>query len=148
MTVTITPEESFRAAVAEAVNGTFLDGFVFLTAGEGSGSNLSLPYLAFYGDWSAAPILDGQFIDGDSAHHMRSSYVYSASNGNYYLGQNVFDGTYGIDPNKYVISADSMAQIFAELGTVTGMLRNAEQVTYTVTQKDTEELCSRTSSTR
>ncbi len=137
VTVTITPEESFRAAVAEAVNGTFLDGFVFLTAGEGSGSNLSLPYLAFYGDWSAAPILDGQFIDGDSAHHMRSSYVYSASNGNYYLGQNAFDGTYGIDPNKYVISADSMAQIFAELGTVTGMLRNAEQVTYTVTQKDT-----------
>ena len=68
--------------------------------------------------------------------------------GNYYLGQNAFDGTYGIDPNKYVISADSMAQIFAELGTVTGMLRNAEQVTYTVTQKDTEELCSRTSSTR
>ena len=35
VTVTITPEESFRAAVAEAVNGTFLDGFVFLTAGEG-----------------------------------------------------------------------------------------------------------------
>ena len=149
MTVTITPEESFRAAVAEAVNGTFLDGFVFLTAGEGSGSNLSLPYLALH-DRSAAPILDGQFIDGDSAHHMRSSYVYSASNGNYYLGQNAFDGTYGIDPNKYVISADSMAQIFAELGTVTGMLRNAEQVTamYGYLRRIREELCSRTSSTR
>ena len=80
VTVTITPEESFRAAVAEAVNGTFIDGFVFLMAGENSGSDLSLPYLAFYGDWSAAPVLDGLFIDGDSAHYMRSSYVYSASN--------------------------------------------------------------------
>ena len=137
VTVTITPEESFRAAVAEAVNGTFIDGFVFLMAGENSGSDLSLPYLAFYGDWSAAPVLDGLFIDGDSAHYMRSSYVYSASNSYYYLGQNVFNGAYGIDPDKYVISADSMAQIFAELGTVTGMLRNADQVTYTVTQKDT-----------
>ncbi len=149
MTVTITPEESFRAAVAEAVNGTFLDGFVFLTAGEGSGSNLSLPYLAFLRrlerrshPWTASS------LTAILAHHMRSSYVYSASNGELLLGQNAFDGTYGIDPNKYVISADSMAQIFAELGTVTGMLRNAEQVTYTVTQKDTEELCSRTSSTR
>lgn len=99
---------------------SFIDGFVFLMAGENSGSDLSLPYLAFYGDWSAAPVLDGLFIDGDSAHYMRSSYVYSASNSYYYLGQNVFNGAYGIDPDKYVISADSMAQIFAELGTVTG----------------------------
>ena len=37
-------------------NGGYVEGFTFLEAVEGV--DLSLPYLAFFGDWSAAPVLD------------------------------------------------------------------------------------------
>ena len=37
-------------------NGTYVEGFVYLTADNGTA--LSMPYLGFYGDWSEAPIFD------------------------------------------------------------------------------------------
>ena len=40
-------------------NGGYVEGFTFLEAV--NGVDLSLPYLAFYGDWDAAPILDDGF---------------------------------------------------------------------------------------
>ena len=58
VTVTLTVTDAFREAVAAAENGVFLDGFVRLYAEDGSGSDLGLPYLAFVGDWEAAPLLD------------------------------------------------------------------------------------------
>lgn len=58
VTVTLTVTDAFREAVAAAENGVFLDGFVRLYAEDGSGSELGLPYLAFVGDWEAAPLLD------------------------------------------------------------------------------------------
>ena len=40
-------------------NGGYVEGFTFLEAVDGV--DLSLPYLGFYGDWDAAPILDDGF---------------------------------------------------------------------------------------
>lgn len=39
-------------------NGMYVEGYVTLESNEKDGVDLSLPYLAFYGDWSAAPMLD------------------------------------------------------------------------------------------
>ena len=139
LTVTITPEEGFKTAVAAAVNGTFLDGFVMLHAAEGSGSDLSLPFLAFYGDWSAAPVMDGA-LGGEEPAYMRPSYAYSSSNGNYLLGQNIFDREIEVDPAKSAISPNSLAAIFSGVATCTGLLRNTDHMTYTVTRKATGEI--------
>ena len=136
VTVTITAEEEFAEAVAEAVNGTFLDGFVMLTASEDSGSDLSFPYLAFYGDWGSASVLEDYYADEDSTNYMQQSYVYSASNSYYYLGQNIFNSSLGINTDRYVISADSLSQIYSKLGTVTGLLRNAESLSYVITDSE------------
>lgn len=38
-------------------NGMFVEGFITL-AGEGSQCDLNIPFLGFYGDWKAAPMLD------------------------------------------------------------------------------------------
>lgn len=39
-------------------NGMYVEGFVTLTDKDSSGVDLSVPYLAFYGDWTDAPIFD------------------------------------------------------------------------------------------
>ena len=61
VTVSLAVTDALREAVRAQVNGFFLDGFVRLYAEDGSGSDLGLPYLAFVGDWDAAPMLD---LDG------------------------------------------------------------------------------------
>ena len=39
-------------------NGIYVEGFVYAKNTAGSGVDLSLPFLGFYGDWTAAPIMD------------------------------------------------------------------------------------------
>ena len=39
----------------------YVEGFVTLTAKEGTTVNLNAPFLAFYGDWTEAPIMDLDF---------------------------------------------------------------------------------------
>ncbi|MCD7755764.1 MAG: S8 family serine peptidase, partial [Firmicutes bacterium] len=66
--VTLTDEEKAELDALFA-NGTYVEGFVILTDATGSGNpQLGLPMLAFYGDWTAAPIFDTSvwFVDADS----------------------------------------------------------------------------------
>ena len=42
-------------------NGTYVEGFVYARNTSGSGVDLNLPFLGFYGDWTAAPIMDEGF---------------------------------------------------------------------------------------
>ena len=47
-------------------NGIYVEGFVYAKNTAGSGVDLSLPFLGFYGDWTAAPNLDeGFWYQGD-----------------------------------------------------------------------------------
>ena len=47
-------------------NGIYVEGFVYAKNTAGTGIDLSLPFLGFYGDWTAAPILDeGFWYQGD-----------------------------------------------------------------------------------
>lgn len=39
-------------------NGMFIEGFIELQSYNADGINLNIPYLAFYGDWTRAPLLD------------------------------------------------------------------------------------------
>ena len=39
-------------------NGSYVEGFVILTAADGSAPQIGMPLLAFLGDWTSAPILD------------------------------------------------------------------------------------------
>lgn len=132
--VTIAFGDAFKEAAAEAVNGTFVDGFVMLSADDNSGSDLSLPFLAFYGDWGMAPIFDGTEIDGD--YSMGQTKVYSTSTDKE-LGQNLFDASLGIMPDKYVVSTKGLYGFVLGLRTQTYLLRNADKLTYAVTQQST-----------
>lgn len=64
-------------------NGGYVEGFTFLTARNAGGADLSLPYLGFYGDWTRAPIFDGDnqnpdtrgFFWGDKDNAFYSQYM-------------------------------------------------------------------------
>ena len=44
-------------------NGMYVEGFLSLTAKTGTEYDLSVPYLAYYGDWNKAPMFDLEYYD-------------------------------------------------------------------------------------
>lgn len=59
ITVTLTlTQESKDYIEANFVNGMYVEGYVRLNSLNADGIGLNLPYLAFYGDWADAPMLD------------------------------------------------------------------------------------------
>ena len=44
-------------------NGMYVEGFLSLTAKSGTTYDLSVPYLAYYGDWNKAPMFDLEYYD-------------------------------------------------------------------------------------
>ena len=135
-------------------NGIYVEGFTFLDALNAGTVDLSLPYLGFYGDWDAAPILDtGDYWD----------YFNGIDNSNQYLNvlfSEFGSDDYGIYPgmNAYVEEAFDPAHISLSpngdnyLDTVsdiyTSLLRNASELVYSFTRitdpENPEELYSLT----
>ncbi len=106
--VTLTDAE--KAQLSETFqNGTYVEGFIILTDAEERIPQIGLPFLAFFGDWTAAPIFDSAIwtdepTDGQNVLNNEAEWnvsILGYFNGyNYYnLGQNVFNRT---DPEQMV----------------------------------------------
>lgn len=140
-------------------NGMYVEGFVTLKAVEGTTVDMSVPYLAFYGDWSEAPLFDIDYFETNKdelddsidlldktladAYATRPIGVvqldYISYLGSYYFHQ---------DPSAKQISADrKYISISNQDGTVhslgyvwAGLLRNAAKVEITITEDSTGEV--------
>lgn len=140
VTVTVTCDSAFTNwAATNTPNGTFVDGFAFFRAADGSngGVDLSVPFMGFYGDWSAADALDK---DVDENYHSYGSSLVDGSTGEY-LGVNPLDDSAAndaskVDMDKVVISDSSYAYAPNAVATKTGLLRNADNLTYEIVYKD------------
>lgn len=160
VTVTITLSDSDKQYLdASFENGMYVEGFVVLDAVSGTQIDLSVPYLAFYGDWTRAPMFDLDYyatnadelddsielLDKTLPDAYATRPVGGVSSdfvsylGSYYFTQN---------PANKVISAsrDYIALSNTE-GTVhslrfvwAGMLRNAEKIVITITDDATGEV--------
>lgn len=111
-TVTLTDEE--KAELDELFpNGTYIEGFVTLT--NDTDPQIGLPFLAFYGDWTAAPIFDSAtWIDDDVTWNVETEswnadttwgvtlMGYFDGYAFYNLGQNPFDPTAMYTQEKYL----------------------------------------------
>ncbi len=134
LTVTIAADQKFKDFVAaNAPNGTFVDGFLKLTAANtDTAADLSVPFLGFYGDWSQAPVFDG--TQGSDNVHIYGSQL-SDSNG-VPLGVNPLepdpdgDGVYQPDTSKMVVSNMQYSSSPNQAVPSTGLLRNANELTY------------------
>ena len=64
VTMTITLSEEDKAYMdASFENGMYVEGYITLEAVKGTEVDMSIPYLAFYGDWTQAPMFDLTYYD-------------------------------------------------------------------------------------
>ena len=151
--VNVTLADSDRTYFADNYpNGGYVEGFTFLTALNANGTDLSLPYLGFYGDWTDAPIFDGDndnpdthgFYWGDDSIMDYSQYISA-------LWTNIGGQTSGWVPglNPYVEETFDLSHVsLSPNGDGNGdyvddmyisLLRNAATLTFTYTDTNTGE---------
>ncbi|MBO5773444.1 MAG: leucine-rich repeat protein, partial [Clostridia bacterium] len=157
LTITLTDEnkkyldESFK-------NGMYVEGFVTLKGLEGA-TDIGFPYLAFYGDWTVAPMFDLDYFATNKDELDESidlldktlpdAYA-SRPIGGVYADYVSYLGTYYFEqkPGSNMISADrkyiSLSNTEGTINTLTyawmGMLRNAREVDVVITDDATGEV--------
>ncbi len=131
-------------------NGGYVEGYTFLDACNAQGTDLSLPYLGFYGDWTAAPL-----FDGDNANPETNGFFWGEENSFYNqyntilwtsLGEN--DWIPGLNP--YVDEAFDLSHVSLSpnedgyLDNISDMyvslLRNASELYFTYTNAQTGDV--------
>ncbi len=140
-------------------NGMYVEGFVTLEAKSGTNVDLNVPYLAFYGDWTKAPLFDLTYYDTNAdelddgideedkikadAYATRPvggvSDDYVSYLGSYYFLQ---------DPKDMVISAnENYVALSNQEGTIhslrfvwAGLLRNAAKIEISITDDVTGDV--------
>ncbi|MBQ9085427.1 MAG: leucine-rich repeat protein [Clostridia bacterium] len=160
ITVTITLSESDKKYMNDSFeNGMYVEGFVQLTAKSGTDVDLSVPYLAFYGDWTQAPIFDLDYyvtnadeID-DSIDTLDKTLPdayatrpigsveddYISYLGGYYFIQNPQDKLIGAD-RKYIALSNATGTVHGLYAVWAGLLRNVDYATLTITDASTGEV--------
>lgn len=140
--------------------GMYVEGFVKLTAKESGEIDLNIPFLAFYGDWTEAPMFDKTYYEVESEAHdasiddedkLKADYYATTPYGSYYYNYIIPLGTYlyDIDTTKYdpIPASEEHIAISNFLGAIDGisavyggLLRNAKTMTFTITDKLTGEV--------
>ena len=141
------------------VNGMYVEGFVKLTAKESTGIDLNIPFLAFFGDWTQAPMFDKTYYEVESEAHnaaideedkLKADYYATTPYGSYYYNYIIPLGTYlyDVDTDMYdaipateehIAMSDSLGTIDGLSAVYAGLLRNAKTMTYTIVDKVTGE---------
>ena len=133
-------------------NGTYVEGFITLTAE--NEPQIGLPVLAFYGDWTAAPIFDRSVwyetpADGEDLFHnpytMGHTFIGAMTMSGYInLGQNAFDPNFGeqalYHTENFAISPNGDGVLDGINDFVLYQLRDAKLVVVEVHDADSGEL--------
>ncbi len=149
--VSVSLSQSQKAKLDAAYeNGIYVEGFVVLTAKDG-GADLSIPFLAYYGDWSAPGMLDyATMLNEDTvpySHLATELGAYFTSSFAYRLGANLsvtMDGAEKTSLKAEHITVSPNGDTYmdgVELVSVSQM-RNASALHFTVTNADGQEVWS------
>ncbi|MBQ2383883.1 MAG: S8 family serine peptidase, partial [Oscillospiraceae bacterium] len=137
-------------------NGIYVEGYVYAKNADENGEDLNLPFLGFYGDWTAAPIMDeGYWYDNgfwdEAAMPTANQYYHtvwtSLEGTDWVLGLNPYtgfvtdeEGNILYDPANNVLSPngdgvlDDISEIYVSL------MRNAKDLRFTFTNAATGEV--------
>ena len=121
---------------AKFPNGIYLEGFVTLTPVNGGDTiSLGLPFMGFYGDWSAAPIFDASVYDTDESPAVYRTMLglFGADGSGHYLGHNLY-ATDNDRFDKNYIAMSNKTQNY-HVTAAMAMLRNADKLTFSVTNE-------------
>ncbi len=163
--VTLTDDDK-QYLDASFANGMYVEGFITLENSKSKGVDLSVPYLAFYGDWTQAPMFDLTYFDTNADElddavpvedkTMADAYAtrpvggisddYVSYLGAYYFLQ---------DPSDMIISAnENYIALSNQEGTIhslrfvwAGLLRSAAKIEISITDDTTGEVVFETEDT-
>lgn len=163
VTVKITLTGEDKAYLNESFeHGMYVEGFLNLAAKSGTSVNTGLPFLAFYGDWTEAPIFDEEYYDtnkdeinkglDDNDKLMEDAYAtrviggfysdYIANLGSYYFIQNPAATQISANKNRIAISnqeSGGSSTVTSIRSISAGLLRNAKRIEFTITDDSTGE---------
>lgn len=131
-------------------NGIYVEGFVVLTAKDGS-ADLSIPFLAYYGDWSAPGMLDyATMLNEDTVPYSQLSTelgAYFTSSFAYRLGANLsvtMDGAEktSLKAEHITVSPNGDTYMDGVEFVSVSQMRNASALHFTVTNADGQEVWS------
>ncbi len=147
ISVDINLSDSDREYLAAFENGMYVDGFIYVNGTV----NMSVPFLAFYGNWADSPMFeDFDFMkyvhdkeyakeavtySGVAKTNFLSYYPLGTNNEMYYIPN------YFTNDDKYIADRNAIS---SENGTVLGaqyfsLIRNASRVALTITDRNTGE---------
>ena len=161
VTYTIELTDAEKKYIRESfINGMYVEGFVVLESLNEDEIDLSIPFLAFFGDWTKAPLFDKTYFEVESEAHdgsideedkLKADYYATTPLGTYYYSYIIPLGTYvyEIDESKYdpIPATEDKAAIGYNLETINGittvyagLLRNAKKMTTVIKNASTGEL--------
>ena len=140
--------------------GMYVEGFVKLINTDKNGVSLNAPFLAFYGDWTEAPMFDKTYYEVETTAHdpsiddddkVKADYYATTPYGKYFYNYMIPLGTYlyDIDASKYgeIPASEDKIAVSDTLGAVdgisvvlAGLLRGAKHMNFTITDKVTGEI--------
>ena len=143
--------------------GMYVEGFIKLKSNvtnEEQKIDLNIPFLAFFGDWTEAPMFDKTYFEVESEAHngaiddedkLKADYYATTPYGSYFYNYLIPLGTYLYDMDESMYEAIPASEdhiaVSNILGTIdgisavyAGLLRNAKKMTFTVTDKLTGEV--------
>ncbi|MBE6942315.1 MAG: hypothetical protein E7455_08550 [Ruminococcaceae bacterium] len=159
VTVTITLTDANKAYLNESFeNGMYVEGFVTLKSAD-DGVDLNVPYLAFYGDWTQAPMFDLDYFETNADELDKGLSFEDKTMADAYATRPIggvesdyvsYLGTYYFlqDPKDIVISASrDYIALSNQEGTIhslrfvwAGLLRSAERIEISITNDATGEV--------
>ncbi len=135
ISIKIAFDKAYHGKLSEIFqNGHFAEGFIYC---EADGSTVSMPYLGYIGDWTAAPVIDGSPYSGETEIFDGSKF-YIKVNGKYIpAGADIFSDTHIYDRNAISFSpnGDEYADTINFGATA---LRNCKSSKMTVTDSNGE----------
>lgn len=140
--VSLALTEKGKAALdADFPNGIYLEGFVTLTpVNDGDTISLGLPFMGFYGDWSAAPIFDASVYDTDKSPAVYRTMLglFGADGSGHYLGHNLYATDNDRFDKNYIAMSNKTSNY--HVTAAMAMLRNADKLTFSVTNESNTEV--------
>jgi len=160
VTVKIALTDADKAYLNESFeNGMYVEGFITLDAQSGTKVDMNIPYLAFFGDWTVAPLFDLTYYDtnadelndglNEEDKTKADAYAtrpvggveadYVSYLGTYYFLQDPSDIVISANPN-YVALSNQEGTIHSLRFVWAGLLRNARRVEIKITDDATGEV--------
>ena len=142
------------------INGMYVEGFAVLESLNEDKIDLSIPFLAFFGDWTKAPMFDKTYYEVESEKYngaideedkLKADYYATTPLGTYYYSYIIPLGSYvyEMDEQKYdkIPASEEHAAIGYNLETINGittvyagLLRNAKKMTTVIKNAYTGEV--------